>query len=102
MNGDHFTLTISQSTTDAGDFAIHMKEPDQPEQLLVHICFPSIPMFTESYMDDVVGGIARTVAKRVIEWRVAPEEPDENLAYQEEARAVIQEALDRIRKNNQQ
>ncbi len=98
MSGEHFTLTISQSTTDTGDFAIHMKEDGKQEQLLVHLRFMSLPMFDEAYLDDLVGVMARKLAKRVIEWRVAPEDPQEMQACQDEARAVVKEALDRMKK----
>ncbi|WP_257285020.1 hypothetical protein [Endozoicomonas sp. SESOKO1] len=100
MSGEHFTLTISQSTSDAGDFAIHMKEPDKPEQLLVHFRFMPLAMFDESYLDDLVGVMARKLAKRIIEWRVAPDDPDAMDACQNEARAVVQEALERMKKNS--
>ncbi|USE35250.1 hypothetical protein [Endozoicomonas sp. SCSIO W0465] len=100
MSGEHFTLTISQSTSDAGDFAIHMKEPDKSEQLLVHLRFTPLAMFDEAYLDDLVGVMARKLAKRIIEWRVAPDDPDAMLACQSEARAVVQEALERMKKNS--
>lgn len=100
MSGEHFTLTISQSTSDAGDFAIHMKEPDKPEQLLVHLRFMSLPMFDEAYLDDLVGVMARKLAKRIIEWRVAPDDPEAMQACQDEARAVVQRALERMKKSS--
>ena len=98
MSGEHFTLTISQSTTDAGDFAIHMKEADKQEQLLVHLRFMPLTMFDDAYLDDLVGVLARKLAKRIIEWRVAPDDPEAMQATQEEARAVVKEALERIKK----
>ncbi|MGB0360938.1 MAG: hypothetical protein ACPGEF_05990 [Endozoicomonas sp.] len=100
MSGEHFTLTISQSTSDAGDFAIHMKEPDKPEQLLVHLRFMHLSMLDETYLDDLVGVMARKLAKRIIEWRVAPDDSDAMQAYQDEARAVVQKALERIKKSS--
>ncbi len=99
MSGEHFTLTISQSTSDAGDFAIHMKEPDKPEQLLVHLRFMPLAMFDETYLDDLVGVMARKLAKRIIEWRVAPDDSDAMQACQDEARAVVQEALEKMKKH---
>ena len=98
MSGEHFTLTISQSTSDSGDFAIHMKESGKQEQLLVHLRFMSLPMFDEAYLDDLVGIMARKIAKRVIEWRVAPDDPAAMQACQDEAQAVVKEALERMKK----
>lgn len=99
MSGEHFTLTISQSTTDPGDFAIHMKENGKQEQLLVHLRFMSMAMLDEAYLDDLVGVMARKLAKRIIEWRVAPDDDPEAMKdCQEQARAVVQEALDRMKK----
>ena len=100
MSGEHFTLTISQSTSDAGDFAIHMKEPDKPEQLLVHLKFMPLAMFDDTYLDDIVGVMARKLAKKIIEWRVAPDDPEAMAACQDEARAVVRKALDRMKKNS--
>ncbi|MGI9276765.1 MAG: hypothetical protein ACR2PT_18210 [Endozoicomonas sp.] len=100
MSGEHFTLTISQSTTDPGDFAIHMKEDGQQEQLLVHLRFMHLPMLDEKYLDDIVGVMARKLAKRIIEWRVAPDDnPEAMKACQDEAKAVVDEALTRMRKD---
>ena len=99
MSGEHFTLTISQSTSDSGDFAIHMKESGKQEQLLVHLRFMSLPMFDEAYLDDLVGIMARKIAKRVIEWRVAPDDPTAMQGpCQDEAQAVVREALERMKK----
>lgn len=100
MSGEHFTLTISQSTSDTGDFAIHMKEPDKPEQLLVHLKFMPLTMFDDTYLDDIVGVMARKLAKKIIEWRVAPDDPDAMAACQDEARAVVREALERMKKSS--
>ena len=99
MSGEHFTLTISQSTTDSGDFAIHMKEDGQPEQLLVHLRFMHLPMFNDAYLDDVVGVMARKLAKRIIEWRVAPDDNALPLqANEEQVKAVVDEVIDRMKK----
>ena len=101
MSGQHFTLTISQSTTDSGDFAIHMNEEGKNEQLLVHLKFMSLPMLDEKYLDDVVGVLARKLAKRIIEWRVAPDiNPDSLPDAQDEARAVVDAMIDRMKKEN--
>ncbi|MET4695752.1 hypothetical protein [Endozoicomonas lisbonensis] len=99
MSGEHFTLTISQSTTDPGDFAIHMKEDGQPEQLLVHLRFMHLPMFNDTYLDDIVGVMARKLAKRIIEWRVAPDDNTLSLqANEEQVKAVVDEVIDRMKK----
>lgn len=101
MSGEHFTLTISQSTSDSGDFAIHMKEEGKPEQLLVHLRFMQLPMLDEKYLDDVVGVLARKLAKRMIEWRVAPDYNPESLpADQDEAKAVVDAMLDKMKKGS--
>ena len=101
MSGEHFTLTISQSTSDSGDFAIHMKEADKQEQLLVHLRFMHLPMFDDAYLDELVGIMARKIAKRIIEWRVAPDDPEAMQACQDEAQAVVREALARMRKDTE-
>ena len=101
MSGEHFTLTISQSTTDPGDFAIHMKEDGHQEQLLVHLRFMPLGMLDESYLDDLVGVMARKLAKRIIEWRVAPDEDPEMMKEcQDQAKAVVQEAMDKMKKGS--
>lgn len=101
MSSEHFTLTISQSTTDSGDFAIHMKEEGQPEQLLVHLRFMHLPMLNEAYLDDVVGVMARKLAKRIIEWRVAPDDNTMSLqANEDEVKAVVDKVIDRMKKAN--
>lgn len=99
MSGEHFTLTISQSTTDAGDFAIHMKEDGKKEKLLVHLRFMPLSMFDDNYLDDFIGIMARKLAKRIIEWQVAPDDdPEAMKACQDQAKAVVQEVLDRMKK----
>ena len=99
MSGEHFTLTISQSTTDPGDFAIHMKEDGKQEQLLVHLRFMQLPMLDGKYLDDIVGVMARKLAKRIIEWRVAPDDsPEAMQVCQDQAKAVVDEALERMKK----
>lgn len=101
MSGEHFTLTISQSTTDPGDFAIHMKEEGQPEQLLVHLRFMHLPMFNETYLDDVVGVMARKLAKRIIEWRVAPDDNSVALQVnQDDVKAVVDEVIDKMKRTD--
>lgn len=100
MSGEHFTLTISQSTTDQGDFAVHMKEDGKQEQLLVHLRFMPLSMFDEVYLDDLVGVMARNLAKRIIEWRVAPDDDPESMKIcQDQAKEVVKNVLDRMRKS---
>ena len=77
-----------------------MKEPDKPEQLLVHLKFMPLAMFDDTYLDDIVGVMARKLAKKIIEWRVAPDDPDAMAACQDEARAVVREALERMKKSS--
>ncbi|PJE78057.1 hypothetical protein CI610_03016 [invertebrate metagenome] len=99
MSGEHFTLTISQSTTDAGDFAIHMKEDGKQEQLLVHLRFVKLPMLDEIYLDELVGAMARKLAKRIIEWRIAPEDDiTSSDAGQQKAMAIVKEAISKMKK----
>lgn len=97
MSGEHFTLTISQSTSDSGDFAIHMKEQDQPEQLLVHLRFSNLPLFDDVYLDDLTGVLARNLAKRVIEWRIAPDDPETMASYQDKTNAIVQDMIARMK-----
>ena len=77
-----------------------MKEPDKPEQLLVHLRFMPLAMFDETYLDDLVGVMARKLAKRIIEWRVAPDDPHAMQACENEARAVVQKVLEKMKKSS--
>ena len=99
MSGDHFTLTISQSASDDGDFAIHIKERGHREKLLVHLRFVDSPMLDEHYLDEIVGAMARKLARRIIEWRVKPEEGALPVEVSEaEAKVIVAEALDKMKR----
>ena len=67
---------------------------------MVHFRFMPLAMFDDAYLDDLVGVIARKLVKRIIEWRVAPDDPEAMQASQDEARAVVKEALDRMKKGH--
>ena len=69
MGTENFTLTISQSTTNANDFAVHLKEHGhrKKEKLLAHIRFSKAPYFDEVYMDEVVALVAQKLAQRIID-----------------------------------
>ncbi len=99
MSGDHFTLTISQSASDDGDFAIHIKEKGQREKLLVHLRFVDSPMLDEHYLDEIVGAMARKLARRIIEWRVKPGEGAPSVEVSEtEAKDIVAEALEKMKR----
>ncbi|MGY0217883.1 hypothetical protein ACWJJH_10960 [Endozoicomonadaceae bacterium StTr2] len=102
MSGDHFTLTISQSASDNGDFAIHIKEKGQREKLLVHLRFVDTPMLDEHYLDEVVGAMARKLAKRIIEWRIKPGKGKATMeACEAEAKEIVAEALERMKREEE-
>ena len=100
MSSEHFTLTISQSTTDSGDFAIHMKEDGKAEQLLVHLRFANLPMLNEPYLDEIAGLVARKLAKRIIEWRVVPDTTAllPNNTDQKKAMSIVQGIIKNMKK----
>ena len=78
-----------------------MKEDGYQEQLLVHLRFMPLGMLDESYLDDLVGVMARKLAKRIIEWRVAPDEDPEMMKEcQDQAKAVVQKAMDKMKKGS--
>ncbi|MCW7556509.1 hypothetical protein NX722_28505 [Endozoicomonas gorgoniicola] len=76
-----FTMTVSQSTTNPGDYFISMGEGEDEKlsQHLVHLRFTDLPMLDEDFLDEVVCDIAEKLAERNIEFRTcgsASAEPD--------------------------
>ena len=70
MSGDQFTLTISQSIKNEGDFAIHLTDMScHMEKILVQLQFAPSPLFDGEFMDEVVSVIARKLAKKIIDRR---------------------------------
>jgi hypothetical protein len=100
MHSNHFTLTISQSNSDGGDFAIHIKEPNKQEKLLVHLRFMPSSIFNSAYLDSVLELLTKMLARRVIEWQVAPEDSNISLEDQEEAKEVVNRVLDKIKRSS--
>lgn len=100
MHGNHFTLTISQSNSDCGDFAIHIKEPNKQEKLLVHLKFMPSAIFNAGYLDNVLEWLTKMLARRVIEWQVAPEDSNISLEDQEGAKKVVDRVLEKIKKGS--
>ncbi len=98
MSGEHYTLTISQSTSDNGDFAIHLKDRNRgQEHFLVHIRFPEPVIADESLMDDIVGLIAKSVAKRLLGQQLFNETPL-TAKDEEQAEDIVLKAIERARK----
>ncbi len=98
MSGEHFTLTISQSSSNSGDFAIHLKDRNRnKEHFLMHICFPDNAIIDSHFMDDIVSLVTRCIAQRLVTQEV-PEEPmtSEDVIA---AKAVIDLALEKLKKS---
>ena len=98
MSGEHFTLTISQSTADSGDFAIHLRDKKRNrEHFLMHLRFAESVLVDESFMDDLVSVVARCLARRLLgqtprdDAMPTPEE-------EEKARKVVVRALEKMRR----
>ena len=99
MSGEHFTLTISQSTSDNGDFAIHLKDRKRNlEHFLMHIRFPESVIVDDLLMDDIVALVARCIAKRLLGQNMFNEEPS-SLEEEEEAKKVVAHALEKMKKD---
>jgi len=99
MSGEHFTLTISQSTSDNGDFAIHLKDRKRDrEHFLMHIRFSESIIVDEPFMDDIVGIIARCLAKKLLGQQMFNEDAPPSPADEEEAKKVVAHALEKMKK----
>ncbi|WP_062266921.1 hypothetical protein [Endozoicomonas arenosclerae] len=71
---NRFTILISESTKDFGDYGIHHKSEQKPEQLLVHMKFQNLPMLDESFLDGIVGEVAKKLGNRILEHKVCGSE----------------------------
>ncbi len=102
MSGEQFTLTISQSTSDNGDFAIHFNEQGKRrEKILVQLQFIDQKLFDDAFMDEVVAIVARKLARKIIEQKANPEEArKDRLAHEKNARKIVKDMLDKMRKQS--
>ncbi len=99
MSGEHFTLTISQSSSNSGDFAIHLKDRNRKkEHFLMHLCFPENSIIDTHFMDDIVSMITRCIAKRLVTQDIEEEPMTSQDAIS--AKKVIDLALDKIKKSH--
>lgn len=98
MSGKHFTLTISQSTIDGSDFTIHLKEPGKKRETpLLQMHFVEHRVFDSSFAEDLVGTVARQLARRLIDNKGLPALPAHHQACEEEARTAVQNILEKMR-----
>lgn len=101
MSGEHFTLTISQSTTDDGDFAIHFNEQGkQREKVLVQVQFVDKNIFDENFMDEVVGIVARKLARKIIDQKGRLKPVKSKAACEREAKKIVKSVLEKMRKQS--
>ncbi|MCL6270539.1 hypothetical protein M3P05_11455 [Sansalvadorimonas sp. 2012CJ34-2] len=100
MSSEHFTLTISQSTSDSGDFAIHFNEQGKRrEKMLVQLQFVDQKLFDDTFMDEIVAVVARKLARKIIEQKGNPELAKKSRAtHEKHARKVVKDMLDKMRK----
>ena len=100
MSGEHFTLTISQSTSDSGDFAIHFNEHGKRrEKMLVQLQFMDRNIFDETFMDEVVATVARKLARKIIDQKGAKTLPKKSRqACEREAKKIVKDMLEKIKK----
>ena len=101
MSGEHFTLTISQSTTDNGDFAIHFNEQGkQREKVLVQVRFVDKNIFDENFMDEVVGLVARKLAHKIIDQKGRLKPAKSKATCEREAKKIVKDVLEKLRKQS--
>ena len=102
MSGEHFTLTISQSTSDNGDFAIHFNEQGKRrEKMLVQLQFVDKNAFDDNFMDEVVAIVARKLARRIIDQKGNVAVPKKTRqACEKNAKKVVKDMLEKIRKQS--
>jgi len=96
MSGEQFTLTISQSTSDSGDFAIHFTEQgsNHKEEQLLQIQFATMSWLDETVMDDIVAGVARKIATHIV-----TSKPYNNPMYDHDpssAREIVQDMIKKM------
>ncbi len=99
MSGEQFTLTISQSASDNGDFAIHFSEQGKKkkETQLVQIQFSDMPWFDEAFMDELVASVARKLATRIIDSKSQSDNKNSK-ATEANARRIVKDVLEKMRK----
>ncbi|CAM3578771.1 hypothetical protein [Parendozoicomonas haliclonae] len=101
MSGEHFTLTISQSTSDSGDFAIHFNEQGKPrEKMLIQLQFVDKNIFDDTFMDEVVAIVARKLARKIIDQKGNLKPAKSRAAYERDAKKVVKDMLEKIRKQS--
>lgn len=105
MSGEQFTLTISQSASDSGDFAIHFSEQHKKkkETQLVQIQFNDAPWFDEAFMDELVSSVARKLATRIIDSKSQADNrtnktSKNSKATEAHARRIVKDILEKMRK----
>lgn len=99
MSGEQFTLTISQSASDNGDFAIHFSEQGKKnkETQLMQLRFTEMPWFDETFMDELVASVARKLATRIID-KKSQSGNKNSKATEANARRVVNDVLEKMRK----
>ena len=102
MSGEHFTLTISQSTSDSGDFAIHFNEQGKRrEKMLVQLQFVDRNVFDDNFMDEVVAIVARKLARKIIDQKGNPALTKKTRqACEKDAKKIVKDMLEKIRKQS--
>ena len=102
MSGEHFTLTISQSTSDSGDFAIHFNEHGKRrEKMLLQLHFVDPNAFDDSFRDEVVAIVARKLARKIIDQKGSPRlAQKDRRACEKDAKKIVKQMLEKLRKQS--
>ncbi len=102
MSGEHFTLTISQSTSDSGDFAIHFNEQGKRrDSMLLQMQFIDRNIFDDTFMDEVVAIVARKLARKIIDQKGSPAQAKKNRqACERDAKKIVKEMLEKLKKQS--
>ena len=98
MSSEHFTLTISQSTSDNSDFAIFLKDRKRDsEHFLMHLKFSESIIVDDPFMDDIVDLVARCLAQKLLGQKAIGEK-EPTAAEEESAEKIVAHAMEKMRR----
>ncbi|MCY4329736.1 MAG: hypothetical protein OXC48_06630 [Endozoicomonadaceae bacterium] len=101
MSSEHFTLTISQNSTNE-DYSIHLKDcKHNHEHFIMQLHFGKSVAIDGLFIDDIVTLIARRLAKKIVEKQLfISKSTDENIlnVNEEQAKQIVADALKKITK----
>ena len=100
MSDGHYSLTVSQSVSNHCDFMIHLNDrKNNSEHFLVQVQFSDAMLIDDTFMDDIVSIMARSLAKRILGQQMKQDGSPPFLANEAEAKEIVTSALEKMKRD---